>query len=329
MKILVVSNLSYPIKDEVYKNYFSSFNVPIELTYFQTNIPITHKSFGMFGGKELWGLDGIKEKLRQILPSEYDGAFHQIHFVYEIDPAMESKIAAWTYPQPLLYAPFCEMPCNQLWNDTQTLVLMHTHETIHAFHRQLWSKNIVTKDDLDLYDEEYDLYAPSGNRKRNMERILPYKALIEADTVRTSTMKIIEALQKLIASFFAKKPSIKDMALAIQEYEGYFPPSPKYPNGSISWRNDNPGNLRYSPFESFNQGGFSVFDTYEDGFNALVHQITIARDGRSSVYKPTDTLVEFFHKYAPSSDNNEPSAYAVFIAKKLGVSPQFIIKDLV
>lgn len=76
------------------------------------------------------------------------------------------------------------------------------------------------------------------------------------------------------------------------------------------------------------RGGFSYFSSYEEGFNALVHQLKIAIDGRSKVYKPTMTLLDFFNVYAPSSDGNFPRSYATFVAKRLGVTVDTVISTL-
>jgi hypothetical protein len=98
--------------------------------------------------------------------------------------------------------------------------------------------------------------------------------------------------------------------------------------GSISWRQNNPGNLRWSPFEEGNITNFSVFSTYEKGFEALLHQLRIAATGGSKVYRPDMTLLRFFEIYAPSSDNNSPEKYAAFVAKQLGVTVTTPIKNL-
>ena len=105
---------------------------------------------------------------------------------------------------------------------------------------------------------------------------------------------------------------IVTFADAIQAFEGWF-------TGSRSWRNKNPGNLRRSSRATGkDKDGFCIFPNVETGFNALCHQIQIACDGRSTVYKPTDTILQFLEKYAPSSDGNYPEIYAKFTVKKTG-----------
>ena len=110
---------------------------------------------------------------------------------------------------------------------------------------------------------------------------------------------------------------------AITTYEG------STPNSRAS-RNNNPGNLKFAeqPGAERGGGGFAVFRTMNDGRNALVAQIRSAIDGTSSVYHPNMTLLEFFKKYAPSKDKNDPEAYATFVAGKMGTTTNKKIKDI-
>ena len=125
---------------------------------------------------------------------------------------------------------------------------------------------------------------------------------------------------------------IEKMAEAIKEHEGYFVPGQyeEYPEGSLSFRNNNPGNLRFAAQYGAHSGnnGFAVFDTYQDGWRALIHQIEIAASGRSKVYAPEMTLYQFFSVYAPASDRNNSRLYAEKVAHHMEVSPLFVIKDL-
>lgn len=84
---------------------------------------------------------------------------------------------------------------------------------------------------------------------------------------------------------------------------------------------NNPGNLRYiGQKNAINDRGFCKFDTYENGYNALKNILVNACTGKSSVYYPSMSLLDFYSKYAPSSDGNNPKSYATFVAKKLGCS---------
>ncbi len=129
------------------------------------------------------------------------------------------------------------------------------------------------------------------------------------------------------------KASRENLCIAIKEYEGYVAPGvdSKFPNGTLAWRNKNPGNLRYAgQIGSIGQNqGFAVFPDFETGFAALKRQIDAACEGRSKVFRPAMSIREFFQVYAPSTDNNNPTAYAQFVAGMLDVSTAYEIQDLV
>ncbi len=120
-------------------------------------------------------------------------------------------------------------------------------------------------------------------------------------------------------------------AEAIKSVEGWFVPNQRadYPKGSRSFRNNNPGNLRSSKFQTGVRDGFAYFQDYETGWKALLFQLRIAADGRSKVYRPDMTLAEFFAVYAPSGDGNNPHRYAKQVATYLGIPVDTKIKTLV
>lgn len=117
---------------------------------------------------------------------------------------------------------------------------------------------------------------------------------------------------------------IERMAFAIQDFEGWFP-------GSRSYRNNNPGNLRWFgstiPWEGatgLDESNHVIFESYEAGLEALKNQLWLAFTGRSRVYSPEDTLKTFFGKYAEANQDS----YAAFVASKLNVSVDTKLKDL-
>ena len=107
----------------------------------------------------------------------------------------------------------------------------------------------------------------------------------------------------------------------IQEFEGFYA-------GSRAQVNNNPCNLRWSAYQTGKLAGFAYFDTYQQGREACRHQITIAADGRSRVYTPDMTLLEFFNVYAPSSDNNQPSVYYAYVIEHTGFPAEMPISAL-
>lgn len=115
-------------------------------------------------------------------------------------------------------------------------------------------------------------------------------------------------------------PTLESMARAIMDFEGYF-------QGSASQRNNNPGNLKFAGQTGAvgrDNQGHAIFNTFEDGWNALINQLKIAFTGHSTIYSPTDTLRSFFSKYAEA--NSEP--YAKFVADRLGVTPDTRLIDI-
>lgn len=117
------------------------------------------------------------------------------------------------------------------------------------------------------------------------------------------------------------EPVKKDMLLifcsGIRDFEGQ--------PGDLSYRNNNPGNVRCSPVGYASRYGsvkcvnnFSVFTTYELGWEylqSLVHQ-------RALLF-PDWTILDFIgdpkHGYSPASDGNPVEKYAQFLADRCGV----------
>lgn len=126
----------------------------------------------------------------------------------------------------------------------------------------------------------------------------------------------------------AETRDVEVWAKAIQDFEGWVAPGEKdrtgevYANGSKSYRNNNPGNIKGVG------GGFLKFDTYKEGFDYLVDYLTRAATGRHRAYHPEMSLHEFFRTYAPDPEPI-PHNYADFVAKRLGVTIYTKIKSLV
>jgi len=99
------------------------------------------------------------------------------------------------------------------------------------------------------------------------------------------------------------------VANTIQTVEGWFP-------GSVSYTNNNPGNLtcaNQTGMIGCSSSGFAIFPDYSTGYQALENQISLdASRGES--------ILQFTNKYAPASDGNDPSSYAQTIAGATGLS---------
>jgi len=330
----------------------SEFDTEVEFSFIDTRLQLKHKDFGVLlsGGdagtpiKTAWGLDGIKQQLRNtgLIPV---GQHHLVAFLYNLPQNWDysNPIGAWTYPNDLNGAAFVEIPVILQHQNNDEIFRILSHESIHGFIRLAWWRGIPVRDTMDLYDKEFDVYAPDGNRARNIKALLPYLDTIfqlPRSRFLSYLMQQLDILYKKVleiinANSTMTKSRIQEWAEAIKIYEGWG-------NGTRSFRNNNPGNLKYFGQKGSigkDSGGYAIFNTYQDGMNALMRQLTIAADGTSRAYSARAhdlnkedsrylTLPEFFGVYAPHRDMNDPTAYALFVANKLQVDPQIQIKEL-
>lgn len=110
---------------------------------------------------------------------------------------------------------------------------------------------------------------------------------------------------------------LENLARAIATLEGFYKP------GSVPQRLNNPGDLIFvgqknaTAHAIVGKDGktrvYCQFATVEEGWEALRRQIRL--DARRGL-----TLIQFIHKYAPASDANDPKSYAAFVARRLSVS---------
>lgn len=95
-------------------------------------------------------------------------------------------------------------------------------------------------------------------------------------------------------------------------------------------KNNNPWNIKDTSFWNVIwvwANGFAQFATPEDGFDALVAKIQYNQTNPNSKYYGK-TIREYFKLYAPSSDWNNPDAYAQSVANALWVSIDTPISQL-
>jgi hypothetical protein len=122
-------------------------------------------------------------------------------------------------------------------------------------------------------------------------------------------------------------PNLGKLAIAIALREGDDRP------GTVPERLNNPGDLMYvrqvgaKPHPIVGKDGktrvYAEFPTALAGWVALFEQIRLdAARGK--------TLEEFIGKYAPASDNNDPTSYLSFVMRQLGCqNPKTKLADLV
>lgn len=103
-----------------------------------------------------------------------------------------------------------------------------------------------------------------------------------------------------------------------------------------AFANNNPGNIKDTAFGGTAgwQGGFTKFATAEEWVKALMDKLDYNKANgvdwvsNGSAYNGNMSLTQFFQKYAPSGDNNDPIAYARAVATGSGVSPNTAIKNI-
>lgn len=116
---------------------------------------------------------------------------------------------------------------------------------------------------------------------------------------------------------------IARLALAIQEREGWKSPleAPET-GGSRSYRNQNPGNLRKSPFQIGIKDGFAVFRDSMAGTMALHWDLIQKCTGNTTSGLSGDsTLAQLIQIWAPPADGNDTEKYIADVCAMTGLKP--------
>lgn len=143
--------------------------------------------------------------------------------------------------------------------------------------------------------------------------VLKLKELIVLKNVENSVeVKPNEVYNEVKESM---KSKLDDFCLAIRDYEGK--------PGDLNYRNNNPGNIRGR------DGKFLKFKTYNEGFAYLKEYVKRASTGIHKSYKKGCTILEFFRVYAPTGDNNNPDAYAKWVAKRINETVDTKVMDII
>ena len=96
--------------------------------------------------------------------------------------------------------------------------------------------------------------------------------------------------------------------------------------GTVAWRNNNPGNITYGAFAKAHgaigrAGRWAVFPDEATGIRAIESLL------ETRTYQDR-TILEGISIYAPSTDRNDPVAYARNIQRLTGLDPTKMIRDL-
>jgi hypothetical protein len=127
---------------------------------------------------------------------------------------------------------------------------------------------------------------------------------------------------------------LDQLAQAIQKVEGYYPPGSvvggvSYPNGSVAYRNNNPGNLNYvgqAGATGADANGYAIFPDYATGYAALTAQIQL--DANRGM-----TLQQLIYSWAPPTGdprgNNNTTAYLQSVSDSTGLAPGASVQNAI
>jgi len=96
----------------------------------------------------------------------------------------------------------------------------------------------------------------------------------------------------------------------MMKFEGW-----KHDPPTMSFRHNNPGNLRKSKYQAGVKNGYAFFADYWTGLYALLFDLACKCMGKTTTgLGPDSTLADLIEVWAPASDGNNPAAYALFVA---------------
>jgi hypothetical protein len=109
------------------------------------------------------------------------------------------------------------------------------------------------------------------------------------------------------------------LAQAIATAEGYYAPGDREGHSLPRWLN-NPGSLKKpalgaESLPTWKETGLIVFPNERMGWDALKHQVDLMVTGKSSVYSPSDSILDVARKYADGDLN-----WGENLARQLGIS---------
>jgi hypothetical protein len=117
------------------------------------------------------------------------------------------------------------------------------------------------------------------------------------------------------------------LAQAIAGAEGYYAPGERDGRSLPHWLN-NPGSLKNpalgaESLPTWKDTGLIVFPTERMGWDALEHQVELMLTGNSSIYDPSDSIMDVAKKYANGDLN-----WGKNVARNLGISPSCTLGEI-
>jgi hypothetical protein len=117
------------------------------------------------------------------------------------------------------------------------------------------------------------------------------------------------------------------LAQAIAYAEGYYAPGERDGRSLPHWLN-NPGSLKKpalgaKSLPTWEDTGLVVFPTERMGWDALNYQVELMLTGNSSIYDPSDSILDVAKKYADGDLN-----WGINVARNLGISPSCTLGEI-
>lgn len=218
---------------------------------------------------------------------------------------------------------------DERWALAQLLGIVE-HEGIHGLHGVLRLQGIFTKDTMDDGTQGEFESVSRARVRENIERIKTYKDVLMRPmkvTLYKSLLKQMIVLLEKAVKIMTLKPTLRQLAEAMGAWETKINGMEFHPN-SLGMRNNNPTNLRFSPFaKSYYEnenGRYAVFESFEKGEEAAVWDLKAKQAGRSSWATRETTLYELIKRW--SGDENA-EAYISFVCKRISINPWIQLKD--
>lgn len=122
---------------------------------------------------------------------------------------------------------------------------------------------------------------------------------------------------------------LERLTLAMAEHEGWDPNAEnRGQRGSVAFRNNNPGNLRSSPFQIGTRDGFALFNTEADGWAAFRWDIRQKAKGQTITgLNGRSTLRDLIHTWAPTEDGNDPDCYLQSVLHMTGFTAEMTLAE--
>jgi len=186
-----------------------------------------------------------------------------------------------------------------------------TDEQVNAF-----DEAVKKMDDVMSDPEKIQKYLDEQEKELGVVSMEDFKAMPEGSEERKKAMSGVEKLFALTGRLKQKASAALGKLTDSKEEQI------SIPEGSLAWRNNNPGNLRFAgqTGASEGEGRFAKFETPQEGYKALQKQIEIDKERDM-------TVREFVSKYAPPSENNT-TLYIQQFNDNLGSNENTHLKDL-